>query len=439
MSDRPLPVGKTSVRTSISLRDLTYGGLPWIARSFLMIFFLQPYLLHSIIVILFILSSHLTCSASTILAHALFPSKIGAMWFAGLFWVNANCPFAVLQSTYQALADRPKREEHRKEQQKRKPFSHIIHFSCPVAKPFWRSCNPDFDSAWCCSSFEVNGYQRWTPICLFAYPGESLGLSGVFEGTYVRSHTWTQQPRHFFWRANHGCVVFCIQSTVCATSKPKQAHLRSMVRNLWPWKKTKRRTLLARTRSSTPVRPKCPTFPNLFHLFACCTRIQYVPQETYPLSIYYFLRYKHYSEVRFRILHGARSFWRWKELRASSQWSTLMISDRSDQRTIGQRGRKRSIVIAILRNPLWAWCNVLTFCPLKRNAYRMEKRVFAPRSVKENRAGVHRALPRKDHLRNGFFRHEHCFVADDYLRWVCSESEFEMSDFHKRYNSPESK
>ena len=43
-------------------------------------------------------------------------------------------------------------------------------------------------------------------------------------------------------------------------------------------------------------------FSHLFHLYVCCTRVQYVPIETYPFWIYYFLRYKHYLEVRFRIV-----------------------------------------------------------------------------------------------------------------------------------------
>jgi len=47
-------------------------------------------------------------------------------------------------------------------------------------------------------------------------------------------------------------------------------------------------------------------FLHLFDLSVCCTRIRYVPNETYPFWIYYFLRYKHYLEVGFRTVRIPR-------------------------------------------------------------------------------------------------------------------------------------
>jgi hypothetical protein len=118
-------------------------------------------------------------------------------------------------------------------------------------------------------------------------------------------------------------------------------------------------------------------------LFVCCTRIQYVLSETYPFSIYYFLRYKHYSEVRFRILHGARSFQTWRELRASGQRFISIIKrpfEPAHHRTMWKK--MFHTVIAILRNPLWAWYSVLVF---------YLSRALAPRRAKENRVAVHHA------------------------------------------------
>jgi hypothetical protein len=82
---RPFSAGKASVQTFLSLRVLTYGGLPWIMKSFLMIFFLQPCLLNSVIVILFIVSFRPSSTCHSGIGARSFSkwncSDVGFVWF----------------------------------------------------------------------------------------------------------------------------------------------------------------------------------------------------------------------------------------------------------------------------------------------------------------------------------------------------------------------